>query len=274
MTVVQSLSLQNNSCLYPAGKRRKEIGLLDSSRGSAKGIKSWQISECCLNTYLPGNVLFVKQQQKLGGVGGCNGVTWTDKWGVDSRPYVLNSPPETQRTVTGSIWSPCCRIKPPLLGALSAAHIWDSTSPSCDYLSAFPSKLVLSTWQLPSDAGRAQRCPRASGTLMDSSTTQDVTGQPSTGFILHFLHPLPEPLHKVSALSRADSPYLSSLAKATTEIPGWSVILHSKPGQDCINWGRKVNNSCKIMPTSSLEEWLDLIHWALRSERKLWEKGW
>lgn len=66
MTMIQSLSFQNNSCLYPAGKRRKEIGLLDSSRGSAKRIKSWQISENCLNTYLlPGDVLFVKQQQKL-----------------------------------------------------------------------------------------------------------------------------------------------------------------------------------------------------------------
>lgn len=44
---------------------------------------------------------------------------------------------------------------------------------------------------------------------------------------------------QVSALSGADSPYLSSLANTGTGTPVWNGILHSKPGQDCINWGRK-----------------------------------
>lgn len=44
---------------------------------------------------------------------------------------------------------------------------------------------------------------------------------------------------QASALSGADSPYLSSPAKAMTVIPVWNVTPHSRGGQDCINRGRK-----------------------------------
>jgi len=125
-------------------------------------------------------------------------VLWLEltKWGVDSRPYVLNSPPETERTVTESIWSPYHRIKPSLLTALRAAHVCNLTSPSCNYLSTLPRKLVLSTWQLPSDLSRPQHSRWASGMLMDSRTAEDVTGEPSKRFIMHFLCTFPKPLHK------------------------------------------------------------------------------
>lgn len=201
MTTVHSLSFQNNSCLYPAGKRRKELGLLDSGGGSAKEIKSWQMSKRCLHTYLlalTSRFPVYKTTTKIIMGGGGSVVVWLEltKWAVDSRPYVLNCPPETKRTVTKSIWSPYRRIKPPLLTALSAAHVCDLTSPSCNYLSTFPRKLVLSSWQLPSDLGRPQRSCWASGMLMDSRTTEDVTGEPSKRFIVHFLHTFPKPLHK------------------------------------------------------------------------------
>lgn len=57
------------------------------------------------------------------------------------------------------------------------------------------------------------------------------------GVYLAFLPHTSRATAQVSALRGADSPYLSSLAM--TGIPVWNVILHSKPGQDCINWGRK-----------------------------------
>lgn len=83
MTMVHSLSFQNNSCLYPAGKRRKELGVLNSSRGLAKRMKSWQFHNAVLIhtcSHSPVDYLFLKQHQ-LGGREGekCGGVTWTDK---------------------------------------------------------------------------------------------------------------------------------------------------------------------------------------------------
>lgn len=84
--MAQSLSFQNNSCLYPAGKRRSGLRLLDSRGGSAKEMKSWQISNHGLKTYLltlTCRFSVYKTTQKLlfGGreEGDCGGMTRTDK---------------------------------------------------------------------------------------------------------------------------------------------------------------------------------------------------
>lgn len=147
-------------------------------------------------SHSPVGFLFTKQHKNYYLEGGKKEtvVVWLEltKRGVESRPYVLNSPPETEGTVTEPIWSPYRRIKPPLLTALGAAHVPSLTSSSCNYLSAFPRKLVLSTWQLPSDPGRSQ---------------WHVNGQPhgrrcaSAGkqsFVVQFPRTLPKPPHSIS----------------------------------------------------------------------------
>lgn len=164
---------QNSICLYPAGKR-KELGLLDS-KGFSKEIKRWHTSNTHLLVLTSG---FSVNKTKKGTMGDRSRVLQpqlTEQY-ADSRPYVLNSPPEIERTAIESIWFPHSRIKPPLLGAHSQAHTCGLASP---YLRAFPRKLVLSTWQLPSDLGTAQHSGWACGMLMDSCTAEDVTGRQS-----------------------------------------------------------------------------------------------
>lgn len=184
--MAHSLSFQNSICLYPAGKR-KELGLLDS-KGFSWEIKSWHTSNTHVLALTSGFYVNKTKKEYYGGWGRVLRLKLTEQY-ADSSPYVLNSPPETERTATESIWFPHSRIKPPLLQAYSQAHACGLTS---SYLHAFPRKLVLSTWQLPSDLGRAQHSGWACGMLMDSHTTEDVTGEASARFIEHLLRAAPQ----------------------------------------------------------------------------------
>lgn len=179
-------------------REEKDLGFwtpggVQQKRWRAGKFQTMALTHTC--SHSPVGFLFIKQQQKLlFGGRKASVVVWLEltKRGVDSRPYVLNSPPETEGTVTEPIWSPYCRIKPPLLTALGAAHVRSLTSSSCNYLSAFPRKLVLSTWQLPSDPGRSRwhvngqphgrRCARAA----------------EQRFAAQLLRTLPKPPHSIS----------------------------------------------------------------------------
>lgn len=108
-TVAHSLSFQNSICLYPAGKR-KELGLLDS-KGFSWEIKSWHTSNTHLLALTSGFYVNKTKKEYYGGWGRVLRLKLTEQY-ADSSPYVLNSPPETERTATESIWFPHSRIKP------------------------------------------------------------------------------------------------------------------------------------------------------------------